>query len=302
MSLDAQSEMHPGGEPEAAPAPADIPADTPIESDAPLADDGFDEPAAPAEDPVATLRADLDRERNRATQLEKQVATAQSDFETRIKRLDAAARTAINNQARQIHDSYNAAKRTAVADGDVQRYDDLNRAHAQAIKDFDETIQREQEAATPAKQEAPAQPQAAQLPPEVQKAVTDFTAKHATWWEKDPEMTETAVAIHGILRQSRKDMSIDQNLAEVERRLAAMYPDKFRRAPAAQLQGGSRMPAQNAPRGKGWSDIPKEDRGQAERFITDGLFFKPGVKKEQATERDVAEASAAYAKEYWGAA
>jgi hypothetical protein len=111
-----------------------------------------------------------------------------------------------------------------------------------------------------------------------------------------------AVQIFGVLQKARPNGSIEDHLVEVDRRIAAMYPETRQAAPTAHaVEGGSRLPAGSTPRGKGWSDIPKDDRAFGERFIAnDGLFLPKGVSAATATERDIAAARAAYAREYWG--
>jgi hypothetical protein len=52
------------------------------------------------------------------------------------------------------------------------------------------------------------------------------------WYSKDPMLTQEADIIHTGLVNARPDMTVEQNLAEVERRLRTYFPDRFRGAAA----------------------------------------------------------------------
>lgn len=256
------------------------------------------------EEVLPIVRSNLDRERKRTAELQSKLDRMETDFSARMARLDAVTRAGLKHQAQQIHSSYEAAKRQAVSDGDIARYDTLHQQHVQALTEFDAKTEQAETAA----QEAEAKRAPPSLPPDVKEAVEGFIARHA-WWDKDVEMTSMAVSIHETLEKTHPGMAITDNLFETEKRLKAMYPEKFKAAaPAAPAtratyaEGGSRIPGSSAPRGKGWADIPADDRKFGERFIAnDGLFLPAGVTADKATDRDIAAARAAYAKEYWSA-
>lgn len=52
------------------------------------------------------------------------------------------------------------------------------------------------------------------------------------WYSKDPVLTQEADIIHTGLVNARPDMTVEQNLAEVERRLRTYFPDRFQGAAA----------------------------------------------------------------------
>lgn len=257
------------------------------------------------EEVLPIVRSNLDRERKRTAELQTKLDRMETDFSARMARLDAVTRAGLKHQAQQIHSSYEAAKRQAVENGDLARYDTLHQQHVQALTEFDTQTEKAETAATEA--EAKRAPPA--LPPDVKEAVEGFIARH-DWWDKDTEMTSMAVSIHETLAKTHPGMPITDNLAETEKRIKAMYPEKFKptasAAPvtrATYAEGGSRIPGSSAPRGKGWADIPADDRKFGEKFISnDGLFLPAGVTADKATDRDIAAARAAYAKEYWSAA
>jgi hypothetical protein len=127
-------------------------------------------------------------------------------------------------------------------------------------------------------------------------------------------MREIAISVHGTLLKTKSNLSIHDNLAEVERRLAAMYPDKVkavaaaatdrrerdRDAGSASVEGGSRQPVgSGSPRGKSWADIPRDDRTAIEKSGMVKHFLPRGVDASAASERDLAAARASYDKEYW---
>jgi len=251
-----------------------------------------DEYVRRGEEVLPIVRSNLEKERARVADLQAQLERSKTEFDDRLRRQAAMQQRMLEQQKHQIHQQYIAAKREAAASGDLDRYDNLDRGHAAALREFDaqHTID-----------EPPPTPQApiSTPPPEVKA----FFDKHAGWWGKDNALTEEAIALHGVLLKTRRDLSLADNLAEVEKRLSRNNPEKFPTrtpAPAASLEGGSRAPASSAPRGKGWNDIPREERAGAERWIKqDGMYLPDGVRPETATEKDLAIARAAYAKEYW---
>lgn len=109
-------------------------------------------------------------------------------------------------------------------------------------------------------------------PPEVQS----FVERHAAWFGKDPEATAWAKNRSTQLHES--GLSAARQLAVIERELGTYFPEyapkpEQPKAKAAPLtQPGSRG---NTPRGKSFSDLPKEAQEAA-------LYFeKKGVSREQ---------------------
>lgn len=245
------------------------------------------------EEVLPIIRANLSKAERKAQQLEQQLANVKGEYAERLGRIERANAAAYQYQIKQLHETYEAAKRQAVSEGDTERYDRLQAEHATKYN----TLRQE---AAPPEPEPPRQPQPEPVPQEVQQKIGAWVQKQQEWWNKDPRMSDLAVNVFGSLDP---ELSVDDRLAKVETVLAETFPDRFKKAakPAAQsVEGGSRTPGSSAPRGKGWADIPPDDRKQAERMLMrDGLFLAKGVKKDDATDADWAKARAAYAKEYW---
>lgn len=251
------------------------------------------------EEVLPIVRANLSKAERKVAELESKLQTVTTEFSDRVARLDRATAAGIKQRIDGIHAYYEQEKRKAVEVGDIEKYDALNRQHVEQVgaarEEAEEITRLPQRKAEPT------------LAPDIKQTVESWVGKHqqAGWWGNDREMTETAIAIHVALRNAKPDQPIPDNLEEVERRLAKLYPDKIStkettREPAPTVESGSRRPGTAQPKGKGWADIPAEDRKQAEKFITrDGLFLPAKVKPEDATEKDLMAARAAYAKEYF---
>lgn len=86
------------------------------------------------------------------------------------------------------------------------------------IRDLDKTapapVTQPTAAAAPVAPAPPAQPD---------PAVTDFYRRNP-WYGRDAAMTQEADLIHTGLLNTRRDLSMDQNLQEVERRVRATFP------------------------------------------------------------------------------
>lgn len=246
------------------------------------------------EEVLPIVRSNLQKSEQKVRQLEQQLAQRDREYAERITRIERANAAAYQHQIQQLHETYEAAKRQAVSEGDTERYDRLQAEHANKY-------QKLRQEAAPPEPEPPRQPQPDPVPQEVQQKIGAWVQKQQDWWNKDPRMSDLAVNVFGSLDP---ELSVDDRLDKVETVLAQTFPDRFKKAtkpaPAPSVEGGSRTPGSSAPRGKGWADIPPDDRKQAERMLMrDGLFLPKGIKKDDATDADWAKARAAYAKEYW---
>lgn len=107
--------------------------------------------------------------------------------------------------------------------------------------------------------------------PTIAPEVLAFANKHKEWWAVDQEMTQRADAIHRGVLAEQPDLTLGQNLEEVERRLAKVYPDRFenvrRRAPpAVSASSDGNPPPQPGTRGRRFDDMPRDVQKQFERY------------------------------------
>lgn len=239
--------------------------------------------------------------RSRAQRAEAEVATLRDrmaerdrDFEDRLRRLDRVSQVALQNQAQQIGQYYQAQMREAVRRGDEEGWDALNRQYATEIGNLQTRAAEAYQTPTPEQQ-----PQPKPVPPEIDRAVRGWVSERE-WWNRDQAMTKEAIDYHGYLLEKKPWLNVEDNLAAVEKHLEREFPDRFRK-PAAPTNGnGQRQPPNHAPamesgtrqpagagRTKGWNELPPEAKKAGERFISQELYTND------------AKGRAEYAAEYW---
>lgn len=215
------------------------------------------------------LRQELARTERRLKGLEKQQSTERLDFDRRLQRMEK-----LNLAQRQkLYRDIEAARRVAVEVGDTAEYDRLNAAEEQLY-----TL--EQQADVPAKKASPA---AEEPHPDVERWV-----QANPWFLKDRVLRGTATGIHEALLEDEPELTVAQNLAKVKKELLRRFPEKFAK-PASENGGrtavessGQRQGSPSRSGGKGWTDIPNEERAILDRHIGEGLY------------KDKADAAAAY--------
>lgn len=114
---------------------------------------------------------------------------------------------------------------------------------------------------------APTGPNGAPLPP----AVTDFYNRNP-WYMQNRDLQIEADIIHTGLRNARPDLSLDQNLAEVERRMRQQFPEQVggRRAAPTTRQTDDDNPRRDDPAAVAPSSGGAPRRTQ-QRFTFDGM-------------------------------
>ena len=261
------------------------------------------------EDFLPIIKAERNRAQARVAELEFRMSERDREFEDRIRRLDNVSRVALQQQAMQIDQYYRSQMRQAVELGDGDRYDALERERAAQLGDLN---RRSAEADRPQEQQEDTGPQ---LDPEALRVAHQWVSSK-DWWNRDPAMTEAAKNYHGMLLQTHRHLTIEDNLAEVERFLEWKFPDQMgvrkpngngqrqqqtqqRQAHAPSVEGGARQPGSAQPRAKGWNDVPPEARKAGQQFFADGLFLPDGADPDNPSEADLQKARAAYAKAYW---
>jgi hypothetical protein len=212
----------------------------------------------------------------RYADLEAKNAQKEVEYGERFRRQEQMAAMALRQQRDTIEANYEAAKRQAVEIGDVTRYEQLNRDQRQAVGQFDHSYYQ---AVSPQNQD----PQQAPIPREMQTTLLQWQTENP-WFFADQAMNQYAQAVHMNLNASKPGMALNENLAEVSRRVRENFADKFGSVggrPSA-VEGGNGLQT-GSKRMKGASDLPPEARRAAEEFVRAGAF------------KNVSE----YAKSYW---
>lgn len=137
--------------------------------------------------------------------------------------LTGLVRTADKRAYEKARQELLAEREKAVQTGDTEAFNkvDVN------LRELEKTAPVERAAPDPARQPPPpgqTQQQPGNLPPEVRA----FYARNA-WYNTGmhTELAREADAIHVGLLNTRKDLTLEQNLAEVERRLQRFFPDQW---------------------------------------------------------------------------
>jgi len=200
--------------------------------------------------------------------LEKARQQDAASFAERLDRMESMSKA----QRAKLYGDIEAARRQAVAEGNTEEYDRLNQVEANLYE-------QEQAAGKPTAKKAEQQPDAPH--PEVQ-AWVDANQ----WFIRDKALNKVAQGIHEQIMDDEPGLTITENLAKTRAEVMKRFPEKFGKSakPAGNghspVEGGQRMPS--APKGKGFTDIPSEERKIIERHIEEGLY------------KDKAEAAKAY--------
>lgn len=143
----------------------------------------------------------------------------------------------------------------AITEGDTERFRQIEKKKEDLQKSSQESF-------------APEQPQQ----PEVDPIIKDW-ASQEPWFDNDVEMTEIAIGLSRA--HASRNMSMDDNLREVSKKIRDMFPEKFgvnpkRNRPSAVEGGGG------VKRGKGntYADLPPADRAICDRLIKEGTLTK----------------------------
>jgi len=173
---------------------------------------------------------------SRMTRMERDNQTLSSKF-------DDAVRT-INDMTTMMRAADKRAYDRARADLDQQRVKAVEAGDTEAFRRLDTEMRELDRGAPPANVAAAnpnvsstSAPQGRSTPTADNPAVQAFYQRNP-WYSRDPVMTQEADIIHTGLLNARPDLTVDQNLAEVERRLRAQFPDRFGAAPPTRGMNG----------------------------------------------------------------
>jgi hypothetical protein len=178
-------------------------------------------------------------------------------------------------QRAKLYSDIEAARRQAVIAGDTEEYDRQNRN--------EQRLYEEEEAAG----KVSAKPKEQAETPSELSEVTLKWVEDNEWFETDQQLHFAAIAINKRIANRNPSMSHEEQLEATTAEVRKKFPEKFgERKPAPKtnghsaVEGGQRMAAQ--PKGKGFTDIPAEERKIIERHVEEGLY------------KDKAEAAKAY--------
>jgi hypothetical protein len=206
------------------------------------------------------LRQELSRTERRLKGLEKQQNQERLEFDRRLQRMERLSQA----QRQKLYRDIEAARRAAVEVGDTDEYDRLNRAEEQLY-----TLEQDAEKQPKQTQKAAVE----EINPDVERWV-----QANPWFLQDRVLNKAAQGIHEDLMETEPELTVSQNLAKVKRELVRRFPEKFTRsAPdnsgrSGVETGGQRQSAPSRGGGKGWNDIPGEERAILERHIGEGLY------------------------------
>jgi hypothetical protein len=236
------------------------------------------------EEQMPVLRERLRDATRRISDFEAQQRRQQAEFADKMARLERMSATALVRQREQIVGSYEAAKRQAVETGDVTRYEQLQKDQREALNGFDSQAQQAVQAG---QQQAPVQGGGDRQFTSAEMAVVNTWVDKNGWFQRDIELNAAAQARHITLLRQKPGLSMEQNLAEVEKFVRDKFPERFGSSGGGErgmsaVEGGSRR-ATSQVRQKGAADLPADVRRIGERFVQQGLF------------KDIGE----YAKEFW---
>lgn len=180
-------------------------------------------------------------------------------FADRLDRFEAMSKA----QRGKLYSDIEAARRQAVVAGDTDEYDRLNRVEA-------DLVEQEQAAGKPS---AKPKEQASTDNDEIIEAWIDDNP----WWDTDAAMQHAAMTINTRIAKRYPNLSVQEQLDKTKEEVVKRFPEKFgEKKPAPKgnghsaVEGGQRMAAQ--PKGKGFTDIPAEERKIIERHIEEGLY------------------------------
>ena len=224
------------------------------------------------------LRKQLGQTEKQLRKLEQSRASDQAAFDKRLERMESLNKV----QRRKMYAEIEGARRAAVEVGDTAEYDRQNEMEQQLY-------QAEQEAGKTTAKEEPAK---AEKPhPDVEKWVGENP-----WFTKNKMLNRAAEGIHEQLMEDEPGLTIAENLAKTRAEIIKRYPEKFSKAPAktngnghSAVESGQRNGA--TPKGKGFMDIPAEERKIIEGHVEEGLYKK---KPDETVAQQKARAATAY--------
>jgi hypothetical protein len=171
--------------------------------------------------------------------------------------------------------AYNKAKRDIIAqqaiaaeDGDIDKFRDLEKQR--------DSLEQEQSETT----KAPVQKE--QIPLEVEAFI-----ERNEWFKTDVRLQKVAEDYHGRLLQSQPNLSMADNLSEVERIIKEEFPERTgqevevqKKRVALKVASNSRSTVRGKERAKTYNDLPSEAKDCCDNFVRKGLVTREQYTKE----------------------
>lgn len=205
------------------------------------------------------LREQLEQTEKQVRKLEQQRTADQTAFEQRLTKMETLNKV----QRRKMYGEIEAARRAAVEVGDTAEYDRQNEMEQQLY-------QAEQAAGKEPAKEEPAT-KADKPHPDVEKWVSENP-----WFTKNKMLNRAAEGIHEQLMEDEPGLTIAENLAKTRAEVIKRFPEKFSKVKSTTTNGHQAVESgqRNAPtpKGKGFGDIPSEERKVMEGHIKEGLY------------------------------
>ncbi len=209
--------------------------------------------------------------RNLSTQREhdrREAEHRENEFNERVSRIEYMSAQALQRQREQIERDHGERMRYAASVGDVDSYDALQRNLDNARHEFNQRM---------APLEQPSWPVPAENVPQIDPAVTHFVKVNSDWFNKDPVLTGSAIAVLDAVEAQLPNLPLHDKLHMVHDRLREEFPHKFNgggrqsgEPGAAQVEGGLRQIRTTS--GKGFDHLPPEAKTQASKDVKQGLY------------------------------
>lgn len=188
--------------------------------------------------------------------LQERIARQEEEYAERIRRIESANERIIENDRRRLVDELEQAKLTAVELGDTDEYRRIRERESQYYRRIAEESREEQY--------KPEREQAPDLLPETQDWI-----RRNSWFKENQSMQQIAL---GFYNEAMEGMPATRDetkrLAYVEKKMAAVYPDKFGESRGSSVEGGSRSMRQTSK----MTQLTSEERAACKRFIARGLI------------------------------
>jgi hypothetical protein len=210
------------------------------------------------------LRKQLGQTERQLRKLEQQRTADQAAFEQRLTKMETLNKV----QRRKMYGEIEAARRAAVEVGDTAEYDRQNEMEQQLY-------QAEQEAGKATAKEDEPQPKASKPHPDVEKWVSENP-----WFTKNKMLGRAAEGIHEQLMEDEPGLTIAENLAKTRAEVIKRFPEKFGKGTTVKSNGNGHSAVESGqrssptPKGKGFMDIPAEERKIIEGHLEEGILYK----------------------------
>lgn len=213
------------------------------------------------EDDWQDAKSFLDRNSSLQTdvkELRDRLSRQDEEYAERLKRIESANERIIQNDRQRLIDELEQAKRNAVELGDTEEYDRIRKSE----RDYYRRIA--EESREPEREERPNR--APDLLPETQDWI-----RRNSWFNENQAMQQIALGFYSeALEGMPATRDENKRLAYVERKMAAVYPNKFgANRGGSSVESGSRQMSSGNNK---MAQLTADERAACKRFIAKGLI------------------------------